>query len=89
MDVFASDLLTGVLEVVQDSPDKVEKVGGNLSTLVRCKAVAALPNDGADKADEPRHGDLCLSWHFISLESDEKELVGRRACERAPLASAS
>jgi len=59
MDVFASDLLTGVLEVVQDSPGKVEKVGGNLSTLVRCKAVAALPNDGADKADEPRHGDLC------------------------------
>lgn len=45
MDVFASDLLTVVLEVVQDSPGKVEKVGGNLSTLVRGKAVAALSNE--------------------------------------------
>jgi hypothetical protein len=89
MDVFASDLLTGVLEVVQDCAGEVEKVGGNLSTLVRCKSVAALPDDGADEADEPRDGDLRLCGHVISLESDEKELVGRRACERAPLASAS
>jgi len=65
MDVFASDLLTVVLEVVQDSPGEVEKVGGDLSTLVRCKAVAALPNDGADKADEPRDGDLCCRAHFF------------------------
>ena len=89
MDVFASDLLTVVLEVVQDSPGQVEEVGGNLSTLVRCKAVAALPDDGTDKADEPRDGDLRVSWHFISLESDEKALVGRRACGIAPLASAA
>lgn len=70
MDVFASDLLTVVLEVVQDSPGKVEKVGGDLSTLVRCKAVAALPNDGADKADEPRDGNLrCRAHFFFSLDA--------------------
>jgi hypothetical protein len=55
----------GNLSTLVRGTGKVAKVGGNLSTLVRGKAIAALPNDGADKADEPRDGDLCCGAHFF------------------------